>query len=57
MNSPGVTVSPPLKNKAGLKGLDVCDVTFKDVQIPKVNQLGAHGQASHILAPAFGRSN
>ena len=48
-NTPGVTVGPPLKNMTGLKGLEVSEVRFDNVLVPKENLVGAHGDAADIL--------
>ena len=48
-HAPGVTVGPPMGNKAGLRGLDVCEVRFEDVKIPKVNFLGTDDSCPEIL--------
>lgn len=39
---PGVTVSAPHK-MIGLKGADVCEVTFKDTPVPRSNTLSVEG--------------
>lgn len=48
-NTPGVTVGPPLDSMTGLKGLEVSEVRFNDVKVPKENLVGAHGDATNIL--------
>ena len=43
----GIEVSEP-RRLAGLKGLDLVDVTFKDVKVPLDNVLGAEGQGLQV---------
>lgn len=44
---PGVTVSTPHK-MIGLKGADVCQVTFKDTPVPHSNLLASEGQGFEV---------
>ena len=43
----GIEVSEP-RRLAGLKGLDLVDVTFKDVKVPLDNVLGVEGQGLQV---------
>ena len=43
----GIEVSEP-RRLAGLKGLDLVDVTFKDVKVPIDNVLGVEGQGLQV---------
>ena len=43
----GIEVSEP-RRLAGLKGLDLVDVTFKDVKVPINNVLGVEGQGLQV---------
>ena len=45
----GIEVSEP-RRLAGLKGLDLVDVTFKDVKVPLDNVLGLEGQGLQVLS-------
>lgn len=45
----GVEVSEP-RRLAGLKGLDLCDVTFRDCKVPKSAVLGVEGEGLAVLA-------
>jgi len=45
----GIEVSEP-RRLAGLKGLDLVDVTFKDVKVPLGNVLGVEGEGLQVLA-------
>ncbi|CDS35579.1 Acyl-CoA dehydrogenase family member 9, mitochondrial [Echinococcus multilocularis] len=42
-----IEVQPPLE-RIGLRGLDLVDVTFKDVQVPVENVLGALGSGTEL---------
>ena len=43
----GIEVSEP-RRLAGVKGLDLVDVTFKDVKVPLDNVLGVEGQGLQV---------
>ena len=47
---PGVTVhSDQVDKKAGLKGLETCPVTFKDVTLTQSHMIGEEGKGSDVL--------
>jgi alkylation response protein AidB-like acyl-CoA dehydrogenase len=45
---PGFSKSKPLK-KAGMNAQDTCELSFRDVRVPKANLLGAEGGAFPLL--------
>ena len=47
-NAPGFNKGSPLK-KIGMKGLDTCELFFKDVRVPKTNLLGREGGGFEAL--------
>ncbi|XP_063991544.1 complex I assembly factor ACAD9, mitochondrial [Diachasmimorpha longicaudata] len=49
----GITISPPVAT-LGLRGLDLCDVSFNNTTIPRENLIGAIGDAGKSFAKIYG---
>lgn len=49
----GITISPPC-DTLGLRGLSLCQVSFKDTHIPRENIIGKIGSAVHLFAQVYG---
>jgi alkylation response protein AidB-like acyl-CoA dehydrogenase len=51
--SPGVTIRP--LSKLGIKALDLCEVYFSDVEVPRENILGVEDEGWAALRPGLAR--